>query len=161
MQEKLMARLEDLPEATRIAATELPCPSFDTTPFVLGPPLSARRVAIVSSAGLIHRGAKPFARPLHDGAGEFRAVPATWHTRDILVSHASVNFDRTGYQRDLNVVFPIDRLHDLAADGTIGSVAETHYTFLPVADPTPADVADGIADGLRADNVDAVVLVPI
>jgi D-proline reductase (dithiol) PrdB len=156
-----MARLEDIPEATRIAAAELPCPSFETTPFVAGPKLAKRRVAIISSAGLLHRGARPFARPLHDGEGECRAVPSTWHARDILVSHASVNFDRTGFQRDINVVFPIDRLRDLAAAGDIGSVAETHFTFIPVADPTPARIADEMAAALHSTRVDGVILVPI
>ena len=34
--------------------------AFDTQPFVVGPPLAQRRVAIVSSAALIRRGDKPF-----------------------------------------------------------------------------------------------------
>jgi D-proline reductase (dithiol) PrdB len=156
-----MARLEDIPEATRIAALELPCPAFETTPFVSGPPLADRRVAIVSSAVLLHRGARPFASPLHDGPGEYRAVSGTWATADILVSHASVNFDRAGFQRDINVVFPIDRLRDLAAVGAIGSVADTHYTIMPVAEPATVEVADGIAAALHADKVNAVVLAPV
>jgi len=45
-----MARLEDIPEPTRTAVANIPCPVFDTTPFVAGPKLSERRVAIVSSA---------------------------------------------------------------------------------------------------------------
>lgn len=138
-----------------------PCPAFKTTPFVIGPPLKARRVAIVSSAGLLHRGDRPFLQPLHDGPGEYRAVSGAWDTGDILVSHASVNFDRAGFQRDINVVFPIDRLRDLVAAGAIGSVADLHYTFIPVAEAAPVQVADGIADALHADNVNAVVLAPV
>jgi D-proline reductase (dithiol) PrdB len=156
-----MARLEDIPEATRIAALELSCPAFETTPFVAGPPLADRRVAIVSSAVLLHRGARPFIRPLHDGSGEYRAVSGTWDIADILVSHASFNFDRAGFQRDINVVFPIDRLRDLAAAGAIGSVADTHYTFIPVAEHATVEVADCIAAALHADNVNAVVLAPV
>ncbi len=39
------------------------------------------------------------------------------------MSHISVNFDRTGFQQDLNTVFPIDRLRELVADGEVGSMA--------------------------------------
>lgn len=30
------------------------------------------------------------------------------------MSHISANFDRTGFQQDWNIVFPLDRLRDLA-----------------------------------------------
>ena len=98
-----MARLEDIPEPTRTAVANLPCPAFDTTPFVPGPELSERRVAIVSSAALIHRGDTPF--PF--GSGEFRAVPEGWSNTDILMSHVSINYDRSGFQRDINVVWDL------------------------------------------------------
>ena len=153
-----MARLEDIPEPTRTAVANIPCPAFETTPFVSGPPLSQRRVAIVSSAALIHRGDAPFAV----GSGEYRAVQGDWNSADILVSHVSINFDRAGYQRDLNVVYPIDRLRELAAAGTIASVADTHYTVMGLTDPAAmVESADGIAAALRADKVNAVVLAPV
>ena len=153
-----MARLEDIPEPTRTAVANIPCPSFETTPFVSGPPLSRRRVAIVSSAALIHRGDKPF--PF--GSGEYRAVPGEWNNNDILISHVSINFDRAGFQRDLNVVYPIDRLHELAVEGVIGGVATTHYTVMGSTDPAAmVEAADGIAAALLADKCDAVVLAPV
>jgi len=55
-----MARLTDLPPATAKRYAELECPSFTTAPWVDGPPLAERRVAIVSSAGLVVKGEKPF-----------------------------------------------------------------------------------------------------
>ena len=153
-----MARLEDIPEPTRTAVATIPCPAFETTPFVSGPALSARRVAIVSSAALVRRGDKPF--PF--GSGEYRAVPSSWDNADILVSHVSINFDRAGFQRDINVVHPIDRLRDLAAEGAIGSVADTHYTVMGSTDPAEmVTSADGIAAALHADHVNAVVLAPV
>ena len=153
-----MARLEDIPEPTRTAVANLPCPSFDTTPFVAGPPLSERRVAIVTSAALIHRGDKPF--PF--GSGEYRAVPSDWSNNDILISHVSINFDRAGFQRDINVVYPIDRLRELAAEGVIGSVAGIHYTVMGSTDPAAMiESADGIAAALLADGCNGVVLTPV
>ncbi len=153
-----MARLDDIPEPTRTAVRDIPCPSFATTPFVAGPKLSERRIAIVSSAALIRRGDTPF--PF--GSGEYRAVPGSWKTDEILISHVSINFDRAGFQRDLNVVYPIDRLREFAAEGVIGSVAETHYTVMGSTDPAAmVEAADGIAAALHADHVTGVVLTPV
>src|ERR1700690_2044817 len=121
-----MARLEDIPQPSRDAVVAAPCPAFETQPFVVGPPLAQRRLAIVSSAALIRRGDKPF--PF--GSAECRFIPASMQAGDILMSHVSINFDRAGFQRDLNVVYPMDRLRELAAEGVIESVAATHYSVM-------------------------------
>ena len=153
-----MARLEDIPGPTRTAVATIDCPAFETTPFVSGPPLSKRRVAIVSSAALIERGDKPF----DFGSGECRPLQRSANADDILISHVSINFDRAGYQRDINVVYPIDRLKHMAIDGLIGSVANTHYTVMGSTDPAArVESADFIAAAFKADHVDAVVLAPV
>ncbi len=46
------------------------------------------------------------------------------------MSHISVNFDRTGFQEDLNVAFPLERLRELHKDGVVGSIADLHYSFM-------------------------------
>ena len=153
-----MARLEDIPQPTRDVVVNLPCPTFDTTPFVSGPPLAQRRVAILSSAALIRRGDKPF--PF--GSGECRFVAADTPPGDLLISHVSINFDRSGWQRDINVVFPIGRLRDLAAAGEIGGVADTHYTVMGSTDPAAmADAVEQIAGQLRQERIDFVLLSPV
>jgi D-proline reductase (dithiol) PrdB len=153
-----MARPEDIPQPTRDVVVNLPCPTFETTPFVSGPPLTQRRVAIVSSAALIRRGDKPF--PF--GSGECRFVAADTPPGDLLISHVSINFDRNGWQRDINVVFPIDRLRDLAAAGEIGGVADTHYTVMGSTDPAAmANAVEQIAGQLRQERIDSVLLSPV
>ena len=68
-----MARLTDLPEwdqrrhLDRIKAL----PDFGPTPFVPGPPLGERRVAIVTTAGIHVRGARPF----EVGSADYRIIP--------------------------------------------------------------------------------------
>lgn len=59
-----MARLEDIPEPTRTAVESLVCPAFDTIPFVSGPALAQRRVALVSSATVQADGPPPSARQI-------------------------------------------------------------------------------------------------
>jgi D-proline reductase (dithiol) PrdB len=110
-----VTRLTDLPPAQAKRLAELECPDFETRPWVTGPALSQRRVAIVSSAGLVVRGEQPF----RGRDPDYRAIPSTVAARDLLCSHISINFDRTGFQEDWNVVFPLDRLNELASEGTI------------------------------------------
>ena len=153
-----MARLEDIPQPTRDAVANAPCQSFDTTPFVSGPPLAERRVAIVSSAALIRRGDAPF--PF--GSAEVRFLPDNVPLDDLLISHVSINFDRSGYQRDINTVYPIERLRQLAARGVIGNVAATHYTVMGSTEPSTMEgAADQISGQLRQERVDAVLLSPV
>jgi D-proline reductase (dithiol) PrdB len=153
-----MVRLVDLPPATQTAMRNLDCPTFDAKPFVAGPPLRARRIAVVTSAGLVRRGERPFT----SGDVDYRVLPGDTPADRILMTHVSVNFDRTGFQRDINVVYPLDRLHEMAAAGTIGSVASTHYSFMGATDPRGMEAnARTVAGRLKADRVDGVLLTPV
>jgi D-proline reductase (dithiol) PrdB len=78
------------------------------------------------------------------------------------MSHISTNFDRTGFQQDWNVVFPLDRLRELAGEKVIGSVAAYHYSFMGATDPARLEVAArSLARIMKNDGVDAVLLVPV
>src|SRR6266478_7827132 len=153
-----VTRLTDLPSDQARRLAELECPDFKTRPWVAGPALLQRRVAIVSSAGFVVRGENPF----RGRDPDYRAIPSTAAADDLLCSHISINFDRTGFQEDWNVVFPLDRLNELAAEGTIGSVAATHYSFMGATDPLQMEpYARELAVRLKADAVDAVILPPV
>ena len=153
-----MARLEDIPQPTRDTVAGAPCPSFDTQPFVVGPPLAHRRLAIISSAALIRRGEQPFPH----GSAECRFVPADMQASDILMSHVSISFDRAGFQRDLNVVYPVDRLRELVAEGVIAGMADTNFTVMGATDPAGmTGTADQIAGQLRQERIDSVLLSPV
>ena len=153
-----MARLEDLTPAMAQRLRELECPVYPSAPFVTGGKLSSRRVAIVSSAA-IHRRGEPAMMP---GANEFRELLASLPVSDIVMTHVSVNYDRTGFQRDINTVYPIDRLRELAAEVAIGSVSDSHYAVMGSNDPKQWDaLADQLVGRLRQDRVDAVLLSPV
>jgi D-proline reductase (dithiol) PrdB len=135
-------------------------PTFDDPAFTpLDKPLSEARVAIVTSAAL-HRVDQERFSPADTG---FRALDRA--DRDIVMGHWSPNFDHTGFQLDHNVVYPIDRLEELAADGVIGDVAPRHFAF---AGNQPATVSElrldtgpACAQEMLADGVDVVVLTPV
>ena len=133
-------------------------PDFGPTPFVAGPPLARRRVAIVTTSGLHARGDRPF----DIGAADYRVIPGDTPAPELIMSHVSVNFDRSGFQEDHNVVFPIDRLRELAATGAIGSIADFHYSFMGAAPIRALEPkAKGLAALLKKDRVDAVLLTPV
>jgi D-proline reductase (dithiol) PrdB len=153
-----MVRMTDLPATSQASMANLETQEFTDRPFVSGPPLKSRRVAVVTSAGLVRRGERPFI----SGDTDFRIIPTDTSPADILMSHVSVNFDRTGFQRDLNVVFPIDRLRDLAKAGQVGSVANNHYSFMGATDPRGMrEHARTVASRLKSDHVDSVLLTPV
>jgi D-proline reductase (dithiol) PrdB len=154
----MVKRLADLPEVEANHLRRIECPTYDDTPALAGKPLAERRVVLISTAGLHRRGDRPFS----PGDGSYRLIPSETPAKDLVMSHISVNFDRTGFQQDLNVVFPIDRLRELVADGEVGAMAAVHFSFMGAFPPTAAEPhARHLAGLLKADQVDAALLVPV
>ena len=153
-----MVRLKDIPAGEREMLMNLEMPHFDSTPFVKGKPLSEQRVAILSTAALQTRSDPVFS--WRDTS--YRVIPSQTKPNDIIMSHVSVNFDRSGFQQDYNVCFPLDRLRELADGGVIGSVADYHYTILGANDPERLeDTARRLAGLMQRDAVDTALLVPV
>lgn len=155
-----MARLSELPEWERQHQLDKirDLPDFGPTPFASGPPLGRRRVAIVTTSGLHVHGDRPFEM----GSADYRVIPGDTPAGKLRMSHTSVNFDRSGFQEDVNVVFPLDRLRELAGAGAIGSVSEFHYSFMGAAPIRALEPkARELAELLKQDRVDAVLLTPV
>ena len=126
---------------------------------VTAPPLSEATVAIVTTAGMRLNGDVTIWQPTD---GSYTRLPRA--ARDIQLSHFSPNFDRVGVAMDLNVVYPIDRLEELAADGTIGGVAETHLSFMGAQfdlSQVIQDTGPAAAQELLDAGVDVVLLTPV
>jgi len=153
-----MVRLADLPESTQKRWRELDCPQFDHSPWVEGPALSQRKIAMVTTAGLSIRGGPLF----QGGADDYHKIPEDVPDGNLLISHVSINFDRTGFQQDANVVLPRKRLREMAAAGEIGACATSHYSFMGATDPLKMERnARALAVELKADGVDSVLLIPV
>jgi len=125
----------------------------------LSKPLRETRLALISTAGLHDRDDAVFA--LADAT--YRVIEGDKEADELMLSHSSSNFDRAGFQEDVNLVFPIDRMRELEAQGKIGSLASMHFSFmgaglLPEAyEKTVRDMARL----LRRDGVDAVFILPV
>jgi D-proline reductase (dithiol) PrdB len=122
-----MPRLDRLPQINRNNLLTFPAQVNDATPYAsLAKPLTACRVAIVTTAGLHRRDDRPFG----PGDQTYRVIPSDTPTVDIIQSHTSLGFDRSAIMRDLNISFPIDRLRELVARGEMGGLAPHCYSFM-------------------------------
>ena len=122
-----MPRLDRLPQINRNNLLTFPAQVNEGTPWVtLGKPLSACRLAIVTTAGLHRRGDRPFG----PGDQTYRVIASGTPTADIVQSHTSIGFDRVPIMRDVNISFPIDRLRELVARGALGGLAPNSYSFM-------------------------------
>jgi D-proline reductase (dithiol) PrdB len=83
------------------------------------------RFALVTTAGVQLRSQDPFNL---DGDNSWREIPGDVAAGDLMVTHE--HYDHRHADRDINCVFPIDRLRELAAEGAIGGVARRHLGFM-------------------------------
>ena len=131
----------------------------EPAPWLTPPSLAESTVAVVSTAGLHRRNDAPFRM----GAVDYRLLPGDVDFADVVVSHISTNFDRSAFQQDPNIWFPLDRLREIAADGEIGGVSRWHYSFMGAQRSHEALEPAGEEVGrlLAADGVDVALLVPV
>jgi D-proline reductase (dithiol) PrdB len=129
-------------------------------------PLSACKVALISSGGMALKGDLPF-----DQEGErqnpwwgdtsFRVIPRGTRAEQVKVYHQHI--DPSFGEADFNCLLPIDRLVELEAEGVIGKTAERHYVFMGYT-PQPgkllSESVPAMIEGLNAEGVDVVLLVP-
>ncbi len=143
----------------RAGLEDMPAPELDPVATTLGKPLAECRVAIVTTAGL-----KPNGEVELWMTGDHKYQELEGDARDLQLSHFSPNFDRTGIIQDLNVVYPADRLHEMAAAGEIGSVNHRHFSFMGAQmeySTMIQDTGPAAAQLLLDDGVDVVLLTPI
>ena len=134
--------------------------TFDDVPWTTPKPLHQSRVAIVTTAGLRVESNADW----NAGDQGFTQIPHD--AENLTLAHYSPNFDRVGWVLDKNVVFPIDRLYELAEDGIIGSVAKTHISFMGAQpdhtlETIRLDSGPAAAKLLKDDEVDLVLLTPV
>ncbi|MFL6216079.1 MAG: glycine/sarcosine/betaine reductase selenoprotein B family protein [Blastocatellia bacterium] len=120
--------------------------------------LSRLSVAIVTAAG-VHRKDQP-AFNIADELGDltYRVITPEAQASDLMVTHH--HYDHTDADRDINVVFPIDALRALIAEGFIAGEARSHVGFMGYTmqlkrmyEETAPQIADEIDKRSRADAV--------
>ncbi len=125
-------------------------------------PLAECTVAIVTSAGLTAPGQPPMDGPHIEGDYTIRLLDTSLPTQSLSTWHT--HFDVASAQEDFNIVYPIDRLKELAAEGVIGQVAAHGVSFMGYFTNVfrmRDEVAPQVVGALKADRVDAALLVPV
>ncbi len=115
-------------------------------------------VALVTTAGVHLIGQPPFDMDDPEGDASFRAIPSSAPAGALTITHNY--YDHRDADSDINVVFPVERLQDLEAEGFIGRVARRHFSFMGhilgsrlerlVGETAPAVAAEMKKDGIRA-----------
>jgi D-proline reductase (dithiol) PrdB len=126
-------------------------------------PLAACSIALVSTAGVHLRSQAPFDMDDPDGDPSYRLIPRDTPRNALTITHDY--YDHRDADRDLNIVLPLDRLAELARAGAIGAVAPRHFSFMGHIDKHHIQTlrertAPEVAQALREDGVDAVLLTP-
>ncbi|MBI4640471.1 MAG: hypothetical protein HY731_07235 [Candidatus Tectomicrobia bacterium] len=125
--------------------------------------LSACRVAIVTTAGVHLKSQLPFDMEDRDGDPSYQAIPSSTLTEELMITHKY--YDHSDADKDINIVFPIDRFRELKEEGYVGELASTYYSFMGHIDgPHIATLiektAPEVAIRLKGEKVDAVFLTP-
>jgi D-proline reductase (dithiol) PrdB len=81
--------------------------------------------ALVTTAGVHLRDQEPFNV---DGDNSWRLIPGDIEANQLIVTHS--HYDHRDADRDINCVFPIDRLRELATEGIIGGISDKHLGFM-------------------------------
>jgi D-proline reductase (dithiol) PrdB len=143
------------PEGHELVRT--PCERVNWTR--LDKPLAESTVALVTTGGVHLRSQEPFDVWSEEGDWSSRPIPGDVDTADLTVTHT--HYATQDALEDVNVMFPLDRLRELADEGIVGAVSSLHFGFMGFI-PDPAglvtDTAPAAAEQLRDRGVDIALL---
>ncbi len=133
--------------------------SYDWSPWTpFEGSLAEARLALITTGGVYVGSAQ---EPFVDNDPSFRAIPSSTSEDDLAIFHR--HYDNSHAEKDINVVYPIDRLRDMEAEGIIGSVAENNVGFMGSIHGKnirrlTEQTASEAAQLLLADNVTAALI---
>jgi D-proline reductase (dithiol) PrdB len=126
------------------------------TPFDMD--LSKATIAIVTAAGVHQKDQEAF--NIADDLGDlsYRLMGEDVQSSNLMVTHH--HYEHEDADSDINIVFPIDRLRELLAEGFIGGISRKHIGYMgytmrlkDMYEQTAVQIADEIDKGSRADAV--------
>ena len=120
-------------------------------------------VSIVTTSGVHDKKQKPFDMKDPDGDPSFRVIDAATPLGDLVITHDY--YDHSDADKDINIVFPLERFREFETEGIIGKVADRHYGLMGHIlgrhiETLISKTAPEIARQLKADGVDVVLLTP-
>ena len=118
--------------------------------------LEDMKIALVTAAGVHLTSDKKFNLA---GDFSFRKIPGDAPVEEMMVSHGG--YDNADVNKDINCMFPIDRVRELAEEGFIKSIADVNIGFMGGGgdqEKFTEETGPEIAQILNDNEVDAVLL---
>ena len=120
--------------------------------------LAKSTVALVTAGGVHLKDQDAFNIADELGDLTYRIIPEDVDAADLMVTHH--HYDHSDADKDINVVFPIDVLRDLQAEGFVRGIAKKHVGYMgytmqlkAMYEGTAREIANEIDKGSRADVV--------
>lgn len=152
------------PSLGRKAAGKVEAIRFDDTPWTPMPgPLSGLKISLVTTAG-VHLGSDtPFDMIDKTGDPTLRVVPSSAPCADIMITHDY--YDHKSADKDINIVFPIERLKEYVTEGKIGSLSKRFYGFMGHITESHVDTfinqeIPKVSKMMKEDRVDVALVTP-
>ncbi len=124
-------------------------------------PLAESRLTFVSTSGVQPKGTLPFDTVHPIGDYTFRRVPSDSKLSDLEIHQ--LKYPTAGAKKDLNVIFPVERLQELAKEKVIGGLTRNFFSFIGYnmdAERLEKTLAEDIANAVEAEKPDATLLAP-
>ena len=125
----------------------------------LGKPLSQTTVALFTTGGVHRTSDAPFDVSEPHGDNSYREIPTDIDTLELAVTHTHYNHDDA--DRDINCMFPLDRLRELRDAGVIGGITPTAYSimgFIPNPTLLVEKAAPELAQRIISEGADLVLM---
>lgn len=122
-------------------------------------PLIEARLSFVSTSGVQPKGTLPFDVVHPIGDYTFRRVPSNSAPADLEIHQ--LKYPTDGAHRDLNVIFPIERLQELRDEGVVGALTSHLFSFIGYnMDPGLLErtLAEDLAQAVADEQPDLVLL---
>jgi D-proline reductase (dithiol) PrdB len=124
-------------------------------------PLSEARLTFVSTSGVQPKGTLPFDVVHPVGDYSYRAVPSDSSPADLEIHQ--LKYPTDGAHRDLNVIFPLERLQELRDEGVLGGLTPSFFSFIGYnMDPDLLErtLAEDLAQAVQDQQADLALLSP-
>jgi D-proline reductase (dithiol) PrdB len=143
-------------KAEIIEFSEVPWTPFDGE-------ISRSRIALITTGGVHLSSQQLFDMKDPYGDPSFREIPANTPSENLCITHNY--YDHSDADKDINIVFPIERIRLLKQFGEIGEINTRHFSFMghllgPHIDTLLNESAPRVAGMLKEDGVTVLILTP-
>jgi len=138
--------------------------TFADSPLVrLVKPVAESKIALVTTAGVHLTSQEPFDMKNVEGDASFREIPFESSKNQLKITHNY--YDHRNADKDINIVFPLERIRILQQMEEVGQVNHRHFSFMGhiiknQLDRLLNETAPKVVEMLKKDQVDIVILSP-